>query len=69
MTVSNSNLRDPIGRQLEDLGGSSETSGTQLRDNWGLNLLVADNWAVRGLNGIEDNWERIGRAHLEQNPS
>ena len=58
VTVSNSNLRDPIGRQLEDLGGSSETIGTQLRDNWGLNLLVADNWAVWG---FEWNRRQLGK--------
>ena len=54
------------GVKFKSKGSNWKTIG---RGNWGLNLLVADNWAVWGLNGIEDNWERIGRAHLEQNPS
>ena len=53
-----------IGRS--DLGGSSEKIGTQVRNNWGLNLLVADNWTVWGLSGRQ--LERIATAHLEQNP-
>ena len=36
------NWKTASGRQL---------TGTQLKDNWGVKLLGAENWVVRGLSG------------------
>ena len=65
VTFPNSTLRDTIGRL--HLGGSSETTGTQLKNTWGLYKAIGS----RQLGGVGVEWkttERIERAHLEQKP-